>query len=417
MLAPLSRHRFVSGTAAALAAAPLLAKPRAAAAMSLPPAKIDLGTDVFLRETWHELRGRTVGLVTNQTGVNAQLESTADAIRRNAQIALKALYAPEHGLRGDRPAGAYVPSYTDPRSGLPVYSLYGPTRKPTPAMLSGIDVLLFDIQDLGYGAYTYISTMAYVMQAAKENGKEVWILDRPNPVGGELVEGPVTEPQYATFVRLYPIAMRYAMTVGELAQLFNEEFKIGAQLRVVQMRNWKRSMFWNDTGLQWVQTSPNVPHAMTAVVIPATGLIAGMGINNGTDYSRPFELAGAFGIDAQHYADYLNARPIPGVHFSPTLWSPFGGFWKDKELSGVSLDVFDPRSFTSVRTAVELLVAMRSVSPQTIVHEGGTTDRDWGTNSVRLGVNEGASVDAIVRGWQPRLDVFKAQRLKYLQYS
>ncbi len=385
--------------------------------MPLPPAKIDLGDDVFLRETWHDLRGRTVGLVTNQTGVTAQLESTADAIRRNPAIALRALYAPEHGLRGDRPAGAYVPSYVDPRSGLPVYSLYGPTRKPTPAMLAGVDVLLFDIQDLGYGAYTFISTMAYVMQAAKENGKEVWILDRPNPVGGELVEGPVTEPQFATFVRLYPIAMRYGMTVGELAQLFNDEFKIGAELRVVPMRGWKRSMFWGDTGLQWVQTSPNVPHWMTAVVIPATGLIAGMGINNGTDYSRPFELAGAYGIDAQRFADYLNARPIPGVHFTPTQWSPFAGFWKDKELSGAGLDVFDPRAFPSVRTAVELLCAMRAISPQTIVREGGTTDRDWGTDSVRLGVNAGDPVDAIVRRWDPRLNAFKAQRLKYLLYT
>jgi len=217
-----------------------------ARALPLPAAKVTLGDDVFLKETWHDLKGRCIGIVTNQSGVTGQQESIVDAVRRNPQICVKALYSPEHGLRGDQPAGAYVGSYTDPRSGLPVYSLYGKTRHPSAAMLAGVDVLVFDIQDVGNRAYTYISTMAYIMQSAKEYGKEVWILDRPNPVGGDMVEGPVLDPKFSSFIGLYPIAMRHGMTVGELAKLFNDRFGIGCDLRVIPMRGWNRGMTWSD---------------------------------------------------------------------------------------------------------------------------------------------------------------------------
>ena len=182
--------------------------PTRLAAAPWPAATVELGDEVFLRETWHELHGRCIGIVTNQTGVTSQLESIVDAVRRNPAICLKAIYAPEHGFRGDRPAGAYVPSYVDERTGLPVYSLYGPTRHPSAQMLSGVDVLLFDIQDVGDRAYTYISTLAYLMQTAQAEKKEVWVLDRPNPLGGETIEGPVLDPHFASFVGLYPLPVR-----------------------------------------------------------------------------------------------------------------------------------------------------------------------------------------------------------------
>jgi len=275
----------------------------------MPSANVTLGDEVFLRDVWHDLHGRCIGVVTNQTGVTSQLVPIVDAIRRNSKICVKAIYSPEHGLRGDRPAGQYVASYTDEHTGLPVFSLYGATRRPSAEMLAGVDVLLFDIQDVGDRAYTYISTLAYVMEAAKAANKEVWVLDRPNPVGGDVVEGPVLDPNFASFTGLYPIAVRHGMTVGELARMYNVRFGIGCELRVIAMRDWRRKMLWPDTGLGWVQTSPNIPEWDTTLVYPSTGLIDAAGLNNGTGYTKPFKYAGALGLDGVALAAYLNARP------------------------------------------------------------------------------------------------------------
>jgi uncharacterized protein YbbC (DUF1343 family) len=364
------------------------------------------------------LRGRGVGVVTNQTGVTSQLESLVDAIRKNPQISLHAIYAPEHGLRGDRPAGSYVPSYVDERTGLPVYSLYGATRKPNETMLAGIDVLLFDIQDVGDRAYTYIWTLAYLMQAAKEFGKEVWVLDRPNPIGGAVVEGPVLDPHFASFIGLYPIPIRHGMTVGELARLFNDRFDIGCTLRVVAMRDYTRAMLWPDTGLVWVQTSPNIPEWDTTLVYPATGLIDEAGVNNGTGYTKPFKYAGNDKLDAARLSDALNARRIPGVHFRPAAWAPMSGFWADKTLTGVELIVVDARAFRAVRTAVELLVAIRKTSPAALsIRNPAALDRDWGTDSLRRGLTGGLGVEDILALWEPGTHAFEAVRARYLLYT
>ncbi|MBD5635896.1 MAG: DUF1343 domain-containing protein, partial [Candidatus Eremiobacteraeota bacterium] len=371
------------GAAAAVCAAPAA---RALAA-PLPKANVTLGDDVFLSETWRELRGRTVGVVTNQTGVTSGLETIVDAIRHIPQISLKAIYSPEHGLRGDQPAGEYVKSYVDERTGLPVYSLYGTTRHPTGAMLEGVDVLLYDIQDVGDRAYTYISTLAYVMQAAKTYGKTVWVLDRPNPIGGDIVEGPVLDLRFASFIGLYAIPVRHGMTVGELANLFNDHFSIGCTLRVVPMRGYTRAMLWPETGLQWVQTSPNIPEWETALVYPATGLIDSAGVNNGTGYTKPFKYAGAYKLDGARLAATLNDRPIPGVYFREAAWSPISGFWAGKTLTGVELIVTDPHAFRAVRTAVEILVAVRKIDPAAIsIRNAAGLDKDWGTDTLRRGL-------------------------------
>jgi uncharacterized protein YbbC (DUF1343 family) len=385
----------------------------------MPSANVTLGDDVFLRETWKELHGRCVGVVTNQTGVTSQLEPIVDAIRHNSQICVKAIYSPEHGLRGDRPAGQYVASYTDERTGLPVYSLYGATRRPTAEMLAGIDVLLFDIQDVGDRAYTYISTLAYVMEAAKAAHKEVWVLDRPNPMGGDVVEGPVLDPHFASFVGLYPIAVRHGMTVGELARMYNQRFGIGCELRVIAMRDWQRKMLWPETGLAWVQTSPNIPEWDTTLVYPTTGLVDSVGLNNGTGYTKPFKYAGAFGLDGGALAAYLNARPIPGVHFRAAAWTPVSGFWQGKTLTGVELILTDQVAFRSVRTAVEILTAVRKLAPATLTLTGAnakTIDRDWGTDTLRRGLEQGLSADEIVHRWEPGVREFLAERKKYLLY-
>ncbi|PZR58944.1 MAG: DUF1343 domain-containing protein [Candidatus Meridianibacter frigidus] len=386
-----------------------------AAAAPLPAPKITLGDEVFLQSAWRDLHGRCVGIITNQTGVTARLEPIVDAIKRNKAICLRAIYSPEHGLRGDRPAGSYVASYTDERTGLPVYSLYGATRHPTAQMIAGVDVLLFDIQDVGDRAYTYISTMAYAMQDAKEFHKEIWILDRPNPIG-PMVEGPVLDPEFKSFIGLYPIAMRHGMTVGELAQLFNGHFGIGAQLRVIPMRGYRHAMMWPDTGLQWVQSSPNIPEWGTTVVYPATGLIDNAGVNNGTGYTKPFKYAGALGLDAQRLADTLNTRNIPGVYFRSAYWTPSSGFWKDKQLSGVELVVFNPRNFGAVRAAVEILTAVRDIAPRTLRLNDKALDNDWGTDSLRLGLQTGASASTIIARWNGNLQAFLALRQRYLLY-
>lgn len=384
--------------------------------VSPPPAHVTLGDEVFLQTAWRDLHGRCVGVITNQTGVTSGLVNIVDAIRENRKICVRAIYSPEHGLRGDRPAGAFVASYTDSRTGLPVYSLYGKQRRPTAAMLRGVDVLLFDIQDVGARPYTFVSTMAYAMQAAKRYGKAIWILDRPNPIGGTRVEGPVLEPAFRSFIGLYPIAMRHGMTVGELALLFNDAFGIRARLRVIRMRGWSRSMLWPDTGLQWVQTSPNIPEWSTAVVYPCTGLIDSAGLNGGIGTTRPFKYAGAPGMDAYRLASALNAQRIPGVYFRPAYWSPLFGGLKDMQIGGVDLDVFNPHVFPAVSTAVRILTAARDVDPAALHLNRAGMGIDWGTNAVYDGIRSGESADRIVASWNAALARFRALRAKYLLY-
>lgn len=387
-----------------------------ARATTLPAATVVLGDEVFLQSAWQTLNGRCAGVITNQTGVTSRLVNIVDAIRENHDICLKAIYSPEHGLRGDRPAGAFVGSYADPRSGLPVYSLYGPQRRPTAQMLHGIDVLLFDIQDVGARPYTFVSTMAYAMEAAAELGKEIWILDRPNPIGGHMVEAPVLDPRFKSFIGLYAIPMRHGMTVGELAQLFNEHFGIGAALHVVKMENWDRTMLWPDTGLQWVQTSPNIPEWSTTVVYPCTGLIDNAGLNGGIGTTKPFKYAGAVDLDPYRFASMLNAREIPGVYFRPAYWSPILGAGQGAQYSGVELDVFDPTVFPAVRTAVELLTAARDISPHAIKIDAEALAKDWGTDLLGNALHAGFSADDIEARWEPELTRFMSVREKYLLY-
>ncbi|HEX3550249.1 MAG TPA: DUF1343 domain-containing protein [Candidatus Elarobacter sp.] len=404
------RGAFLASAGAA-AAVPVLAR-----ATTLPRSvRVRLGDDAVVQGDWTQLIGRTVGVVTNASGVLATGESVVDALARNTKITIKALFGPEHGIRGTATAGSTVASSVDAKTGLPVHSLYGATRRPTKAMLDGIDVLLFDIQDVGARPYTYVSTMAYVMEAAAEYGKDVWVLDRPNPIGGVLIDGPVLDPKYKSFVGLYPIPERHGMTVGELARMFNEHFGIGCTLRVVRMSGWTRDMLWSDTGLTWVPTSPNMPYARTTLVYLATGLVDEAGVNNGVGTDRPFEYAGGYGFDAAAFRDTLAARKIPGVEFEPVDWVPARGFWAGKTLRGVQLTVTDPAAFPNVRTAVELLAAARAQGKYHVANEK-IMDRDWGTDAVRLALSDGASADAIVASWQPGLRAFAALRSKYLLY-
>jgi uncharacterized protein YbbC (DUF1343 family) len=408
----LRRSRFIAQTtAAALAGATV----RQAMAQSTTP--FALGDDVFVQNAWHELAGRSIGIITNQSGITSQGQSIVDAVRERTQVIARAIFAPEHGFRGDRPAGASVASYIDSRTGLPVYSLYGATRHADAVELSGIEALLFDIQDVGSRAYTYISTMAYAMQTAKARGIPFWVLDRPNPVGGVQVEGPVLQPAFSSFIGLYPIAMRHGMTVGELARLFNDRFGIGCDLRVVSMRGWRRSMLWPETSLHWIRTSPNVPTWQTTFVLLCTGLVDNAGINNGVGTDTPFFYAGTLGLDGSRLADALNTQNLPGVTFDAAQWSPKTGFWKNHTLSGVRLTVVDAGNFLPAHTAVALLATIRQIAPRAIaVKDPAALDRDWGTDSLRLGLLHGLSADEIISQWAVRTIQFQALRSKYLLY-
>ena len=370
---------------------------------------VDAYIDVF--------KGKRVGLITNATGVDSQLKSSAEVLAQ--KVTLVALFAPEHGLRGSVAAGAAVGHEKDSRTGLPIYSLHGDIRKPTAAMLKNIDVLAFDIQDIGARSYTYIYTMAYAMQSAKENGKTFVVFDRPNPVGGERVEGGLVKSAYSSFIGLYPIPIRHGMTVGELARLFNEEFGIGARLVVIPMSGWTRSMQQEDTGLPWVMTSPNIPTPAAALVYSGTGLFGGSNVSEGIGTTRPFELVGAPWLDGRTLSDRMNAYKLPGVYFRPVYFTPQWGKYQGLTCNGVQLHVTDRRAFTPVSTAIYLLQEIRKL---------GGTQFKWnapsGKDAWMIDLYEGGtelrqgriSASDLLNSWNSEANDFRTRTAKYRLY-
>lgn len=307
---------------------------------------IKTGIEVLKEQNFKCLEGKRVGLITNPTGVDNNLKSTIDILHEAPNVNLVALFGPEHGVRGDVHAGDHVTDIKDASTGLPVYSLYGKTRKATPEMLKDIDVLVYDIQDIGCRSFTYISTMGLAMEAAAENGKELVVLDRPNPVGGLKIEGNIAEDDCISFVSQFKIPYLYALTCGELALMLNGEkmLKDGAQcnLHVVKMKGWKRKMNYEDTGLQWIPSSPHVPHPHSAFFYPVSGILGEFGFMNiGVGYTIPFQMFAAPWIKANEFADALNALNIPGVEFRPMFLKPFYSVGKGELLQGVQVHLMD----------------------------------------------------------------------------
>lgn len=307
---------------------------------------IKTGIEVLKDQNFKCLEGKRVGLITNPTGVDNNLKSTIDILHEAPNVNLVALFGPEHGVRGDVHAGDHVTDIKDASTGLPVYSLYGKTRKATPEMLKDIDVLVYDIQDIGCRSFTYISTMGLAMEAAAENGKELVVLDRPNPVGGLKIEGNIAEDDCISFVSQFKIPYLYALTCGELALMLNGEkmLKDGVQcnLHVVKMKGWKRKMNYEDTGLQWIPSSPHVPHPHSAFFYPVSGILGEFGFMNiGVGYTIPFQMFAAPWIKANEFADALNALNIPGVEFRPMFLKPFYSVGKGELLQGVQVHLMD----------------------------------------------------------------------------
>jgi uncharacterized protein YbbC (DUF1343 family) len=306
--------------------------------------KIKTGVEVLKETGFKVLQGKQVGLITNPTGVDNCLKSTIDILHEAQDVHLVALYGPEHGVRGDVYAGDKVDTFTDPNTGVPVYSLYGSTRKPTPEMLEGVDALVYDIQDIGCRSYTYISTMYLAMQAAAGNDIEFIVLDRPNPLGGLKVEGCLVEEGFFSFVSQLKVPYVYGLTCGELAMLINSEFMGDrpCKLTVVKMKKWRRKMTFDDTGLPWVPASPHIPFAHSAYFYPVSGILGELGyMSIGVGYTLPFEIFAAEWIDAEQFAKALNVKQLPGIVFRPIHLKPYYSVGQGKNLHGVQVYLRD----------------------------------------------------------------------------
>ncbi|RMH49629.1 MAG: DUF1343 domain-containing protein, partial [Bacteroidetes bacterium] len=387
------------------------------------------GARVLADQQFEPLAGRRVGLIVNHT---ARVDSVhlIDLVAAAPDVELVALFGPEHGLRGEADAGETVEDGRDDRTGVPIYSLYGDTRRPTAEMLDGVDVLVFDIQDIGARFYTYISTMALAMQAAAEHGIAFMVLDRPNPLGGTYVSGFMLEPEQTSFVGQFPIPIAHGMTVGELAQMIRGEGLMDGletlDLTVIPMEHWSRTQQWPDTGLEWVPTSPNIPDFETALIYPGACFIEATAASEGRGTREPFKLIGAPWVAAQALADTLNGRGLPGLRFEPATFTPrsIEGMasspkLQDQEVHGVRFVVTDRQAVRPVEAGVHLLEALYRQSQARavpLITRPAWLARLAGTERLLAMLKDGATPEAIVAAWADEVEAFRRQRAPYLLY-
>ena len=380
------------------------------------------GIEVLLSDSLHLVQGKNVGLLTNHTGIywtsDGIVGSTIDALYEANNVDLVALYAPEHGIRGQEQAGAAIDSGRDERTGVPIHSLYGEVRKPTPAMLEGVDVLLFDMQDIGARYYTYVSTMALAMEAAGEQDIPFIVLDRPNPVRGDVVQGNLLKPGYETFVGMYPVPMRHGMTAGELAQLYVGEFGLEVDLHVVPLDGWTRDMTFDQTQLPWVPPSPNMPSLESALAYPGTCLFEGTPISVGRGTDRAFQWVGAPWLDGVQLAESLNGYGINGVRFESTTFTPRNAGdrkFEGQEVSGVLL-IPESTDYDASKAAVAMLLETYSMSGDNWLWAEAHFDRLAGTDSLRLSIETGADFAELTSAWDSETQAFEQLRDPYLIY-
>jgi uncharacterized protein YbbC (DUF1343 family) len=395
----------------------LLLSSACAPAVVTGPAAARPGAEVLLERLPDELVGRRVGLITNQTGVDRTGTSTIDRLHTAPNVRLVGLYSPEHGIRGVAAAGEHVASGLDERTGLPIHSLYGETQRPTSAMLEGVEALIFDMQDIGTRQYTYISTMALGMQAAAERGIPFVVLDRPNPIGGVHVEGNILEPAFASFVGIYPIPVRHGMTAGELARLFNREFGIGANLIVVPAEGWSRGAWFDETGLPWINPSPNIRSLEAAIHYPGTVFFEATNLSEGRGTDLPFHQTGAPWLRAADVVGEMEAMRLPGVSFQavevdvePSA-AKFGG----QRLQAVRLILTDRESYRPVRTSLLLIDTIRRLHPAEFEFRGPWLERLGGTDSLLPAFQNGRIRD-LLDEWDRDAERFRQIREPYLLY-
>ncbi len=404
--------------------------------------RVRLGLEVLLESRLDLIRGKKIGLITNPTGADSRLRSGIDLLLKEDQVRLTALYGPEHGVRGNAQAGEFIPFYFDEKYQLPVFSLYGQTQKlnpgmiknidefmrsfdtteegkiPEDAMIEDVDVLVYDIQDVGTRVYTYAATMAYAMQAAAESGVAFIVLDRPNPINGLDMEGPVLEyPDFSSFIGLYPIPERHGMTIGELALMINGRFlEKKADLTVVPMEGWHRAMWFDETGLPWVIPSPNMPTLDTASVYPGQVCFEGTNISEGRGTTRPFELFGAPWVDGYELARKLNGLGLSGVVFREAWFSPIFSKFAGELCGGAQLHVTDRTAYRPFETALSIVKMIRDTYPDRFQFHASYFDKVMGTSKVRKWLEEGRGVAEITKDLEPGLRAFAELRRPYLLY-
>jgi uncharacterized protein YbbC (DUF1343 family) len=404
--------RFVVPAALLVAATACAQAPRSSIAVS----PVTPGIESLAASTPPVLRGKRVGLITNQTGIDRAGRSTIDIMATAKDYRLVALFSPEHGIRGTAEAGDQVSSERDARSGLPVHSLYGATNRPTPAMLDNVDALVFDMQDVGVRQYTYTSTLALAMQAAAAKGIPFVVLDRPDPVTGDIIEGGVLDTAFRSFVGLYPLPSRYGLTPGELAGYLNATFRFGTSLTVVRLTGWRRDMWLDETSLPFIAPSPNLPRIEAIINYPGTVYIEGTNLSEGRGTDHPFEQTGAPWLNADSVVRLMNGRAIPGVRFEAVKFTPrataqkFGGV----PLNGVRYIVTDRDRYRPIMTTLLLIETIRQLHPNEFAWNG-SLERLAGTAQLRQAIEQ-HTLAALLLSWQSQAAAFAAERKPFLLY-
>ena len=396
-------------------AALLLATAPACVHASGAAAPVRPGVEVFVEHPPAVVRGKRVGLITNQSGIDRQRRSTIDLLRASTELTLVALYSPEHGIRGI--AETRVTSSVDEKTGLPVHSLYGETYKPTPRMLEGIDVLVYDIQDLGVRQYTYESTLALAMQAAVEKGIPIVVLDRPNPITGTILEGDILEPAYHSFVGIYPVLSRHGMTLGELAKMYNAEQRIGAELTVVPVEGWRRGTWWDQTGLPWVNPSPNIRRLEAAIHYPGTVFFEAINVSEGRGTDLPFEQIGAPWLKNTDVVAAMNAMRLPGIRFETVAFrvAESANKYPGQLLNGVRFILTDRDAYRPLATSLLMIDLIRRLHPDQFQWADSTIERHGGTARLRRAIESG-TLPELLREWERDQAAFREKRAPYLIY-
>lgn len=399
----------------------------ACTSQELPGPKVQTGLD-RVNEYQQLFNNKRLGIITNHTAYNSQQQHITDIFLAMDGATISALFGPEHGIRGSAEAGAAIDSGNDPISNIPIYSLYGETRKPAPDMLKDVDVLVFDIQDVGARFYTYIYTMAYAMAAAAEQGIAFVVLDRPNPITGIRVEGNILESEFASFVGLFPIPVRHGMTVGELAKMFNEEGwlenGVKADLTVIPMKDWRREFWYDETGLPFIQPSPNIPDPESATVYPGVCLLEGTNVSEGRGTTNPFQIFGAPWIDGALLAEKLNTLNLSGVAFQDTSFTPVSiegvatnPKYENNLCSGLKINVTDRNQFQPYRTGIHIVNAIHQMYPDSLKWRTGHFDRLCGSASIREAIINQTDMDSLIASCQYQINGFMEKRKKYLIYD